>query len=191
MGYALAMSAIELGHEVVLISGPTILHAPKGLCAFVKVTTAEEMYDATLAYASDADLIIMTAAVADYTPAQIADQKIKKGESEMVLRLVKTKDILGALGERKTESQCLVGFAAETQNLDLYAKDKLKRKHLDFIAANDVSGVDSGFDVDQNAITLFAKSGKVFELALQPKRTLADELLKIIFTNSPILIDKA
>lgn len=185
MGYALAEAARDLGHEVFLISGPVTLKRPSGLTAFIAVTTAAEMYDATMAYFPDADLTIMTAAVADYTPAHVASQKIKKSNQDVTLTLVRTRDILATLSTLKQPHQILVGFAAETENLFAYAKAKLHAKNLDFIAANDVHNPESGFGVEQNAVTLFARNGTVTDFPLQPKTELAIELIRKIIDSAP------
>jgi len=157
MGYALAESAAALGAEVTLISGPTALKPPAGV-TFVPIETAQEMYEEVLKYFPDTNIFIKAAAVADYRPKIIYDNKMKKGDGDLVLELERTIDILKTLGEKK-EKQILVGFAAETENVQAYATKKLKTKNLDMIVANNVKQEGAGFGVDTNIITIYTRNG--------------------------------
>lgn len=157
MGYAIATEALKEGAEVVLISGPTNLTPPAGVI-FIGVTTTKDMFDAVMAQ-SDADVIIKAAAPSDYRPEHTEIEKIKKNDDPVVLKMVKNPDILRTLGDRK-HKQFLVGFAAETQNLEAYALKKLDEKNLDMIVANNVKTEGAGFDVDTNIVTIFEKNGR-------------------------------
>jgi phosphopantothenoylcysteine decarboxylase / phosphopantothenate---cysteine ligase len=176
MGYALAEAAQKRGAQVVLVSGPTSLSAPRGV-EVVPVETAEEMTKALSIRLSWATVVIMSAAVADYRPKHPAPRKLKKqGTTETALELERTTDILSMLSSQKT-SQLLVGFAAETNDLVTHAKDKLESKHLDLIVANDITKPGAGFGSDENAATLIDRNGLVIELPLKSKRELAGDIL--------------
>lgn len=153
MGYALAGAARHEGHQVVLISGPTTLDVPEGV-DFIQVETAQQMYEAVRDMLRGVDVAILCAAVADYRPVAIAEQKIKKHEERMVLELERTPDILGSMRSDFGYQGVLVGFAAETQQLLESARDKLQRKGCDMIVANDVSRPGIGFDSRENEVTL-------------------------------------
>ena len=181
MGYALAEAIADVGHEVTLISGPTALASPEK-AKLIQVESAAEMAEAVHFYASEANAIIMTAAVADYRPVEVNAGKMKKTDGQMTLRLERTEDILASLGESRRPGQILVGFAAETDNIEAYAKDKLQRKKLDFIIANDVSKSDRGFGTDSNAVTVFGADGSCHVLPLASKKIIAQKLLKLIFS---------
>jgi phosphopantothenoylcysteine decarboxylase/phosphopantothenate--cysteine ligase len=173
MGIEIAHEALARGAEVDLILGPTLVEPPAN-ARVTRVTTAQEMYDATLAVARGADYAIATAAVADWRPAQTHDQKVKKEHGPDAVEFVRTQDILAALGERK-DGTFLVGFAAETEHLERNAREKLERKHLDAIAVNDVSRSDAGFGTGDNEIVLLWEDGRA-ELGRGPKRDLAVRL---------------
>lgn len=177
MGYALAEAAKARGAEVVLVSGPVNLTAPLGVDV-KRVNSAQEMFDAVTAEFADCDVVIMAAAVADYRVAEVADHKIKKtaDNDEMTLKLVKNPDILATLGSRKTH-QLLVGFAAETNNVEEYARIKLQKKNADMLVANDVSRPDAGFDVDTNQVIIFGADGTRVESDWGSKRQTADFIL--------------
>lgn len=149
MGYALAEAAVQAGHQVLLISGPTHLPVPQDPEVF-SVKTAAEMYDAVAAHIGDMDAAIFSAAVADYTPAQVQEQKIKKTGDRLFLELIKTKDILGSVRKEMNFQGLLVGFAAETEHLLENARKKLQSKKCNLIVANDVSRSDIGFDTSNN-----------------------------------------
>jgi phosphopantothenoylcysteine synthetase/decarboxylase len=153
MGYTLAGAFLHEGHSVLLISGPTYLDVPDG-ADFIPVETAAEMHDAVASYIGKMDVAVFAAAVADYTPAHIESQKIKKTGTTLTLELVRTADILGSAREKFGFLGTLVGFAAETENLESNAREKLTSKHCDLIIANDVSQPGSGFDVDYNQVLL-------------------------------------
>jgi len=153
MGYALARAFRRLNHEVLLISGPTHIDVPD-LVDFIPVETAEEMYHAVSQMISRADVAIFCAAVADYTMKEIAPQKIKKTGDSLTLVLQKTKDILGSARSVHGFAGYLVGFAAETENLEQQARDKLQRKDCDMIIANDVSQQGIGFDASDNEVMI-------------------------------------
>jgi len=176
MGYALAEKAVQRGARVILISGPTNLAPPLGLENFISVNTAKEMYEAVIKHFDEADVVIKSAAVADFSPSDIKSEKIKKHGSNMVLELKKNPDILQELGNKKT-GQILVGFAAETNDITFNAQDKLKRKNLDFIVVNNVAEEGAGFAVDTNIVNIIYKDGRIEELPKMSKRDLADVIL--------------
>jgi len=178
MGYAIAAEALRRGAAVTLVTGPTHLVAPHG-ADVVKVRSAAEMHAAVMPRAADQDAVIMSAAVADYTPAEKSPQKVKKGDGPITITLSRTRDILGDLGKLPSRTQrlpVLVGFAAETADVVSYAKGKLQQKAADLIVANDVSRSDAGFDVDTNAVTLVTAGGAE-ELPLQTKGAVAARIL--------------
>ena len=153
MGYAIAKAASYRGATVTLISGPVDLPKP-GYMDVVDVTSAQDMYDAVMARAGDMDIIIKAAAVADYRPAQVADNKIKKSDGDMSIPLARTQDILAALGKQKKPGQFLCGFSMETENLLENSRGKLARKNADMIAANNTTMAGAGFGIDTNILTL-------------------------------------
>ena len=176
MGYAIAEAAQARGAQVVLVTGPTALPAPRGV-EIVSVATAEEMLKALFARLAWSTTVIMAAAVADFRPTHPALQKIKKqGRTAQTLDLERTTDILASLSAQRT-TQLMVGFAAETNDLIAHAKDKLKAKGLDLIVANDVTMEGAGFGSDQNAAVLIDRQGGMTELSLMSKRALADAIL--------------
>ena len=179
MGYAIARAAREAGAEVTLVSGPVALAAPQGV-ERVDVESALQMHEAVMSRIGDCDLFIGCAAVADYRPAQVASQKIKKtgDNDQMTLTLVKNPDIIAAVGAL-SDKPFTVGFAAETVDVEQYALDKLRRKRLDMIAANDVSRAGQGFNADDNALTVFWQGGQA-ALPLADKLTLARHLVALI-----------
>ncbi|KAB2335362.1 bifunctional phosphopantothenoylcysteine decarboxylase/phosphopantothenate--cysteine ligase CoaBC [Bacillus mesophilum] len=176
MGYAIAEAAKKLGGNVTLISGPVSIQPPAGV-KVVKVESAEEMYQAVLKEYDHAQIVVKTAAVADYRPKHASDQKIKKQPGEEVLQLERTKDILYELGQKK-QDQLLIGFAAETDHLEEYASKKLKKKNADMIVANNVKTEGAGFGTDTNIVTLYKKDGSVIELPLLDKKTVAIKILE-------------
>lgn len=178
MGYAIAEEAVRQGAEVTLVTGPTLLEPPAG-AKVVHVRTAQEMLDACLRVYDGVDIVIATAAVSDYRPAEVWQGKRKKGEEEWTIRLVPNPDILRTLGERKGE-HILVGFAAETQELLENAQAKLREKNLDMIVANDVSQEGSGFRTDTNRVTLLWADGTQEPLPLMSKREVARHLLDAV-----------
>lgn len=186
MGYALAKVCRMRGASVTLVSGKTNLSTPVGV-EVVHVRSAQEMYEAVTSRAQEQNIIIKAAAVADYRPAVIADQKLKKSDDDMSIALERTRDILAYLGEHKKKGQVLCGFAMETEQMVEHAKAKLEKKHLDLIAANNVKVAGAGFGTDTNVVTLITRT-QTRELELMSKeevsRVLTDELLRIYRENS-------
>ncbi len=179
-GYALAQAALDSGADVCLITAPTALTPPVG-ARVVKVNSAQEMLDAVLAESADA--LIMAAAVADFTPKQIAKDKMKKRDGIPQVELTAAPDILGTVsgqGSEKKRFQVVVGFAAESQNLLENAAEKLQSKQLDFIAANDISANDAGFAVDTNRVTLLFPNGSIEVLPLAGKEKVAEKIIEHI-----------
>lgn len=158
MGYALAEAAISRGANVTLVSGPVNIAAPSA-AKLINVNSAGEMYDAVISNKDGQDIFIMAAAVADYTPADYSDNKIKKSDNDMSLKLERTKDILKEIGHSKPKNQLVVGFAMETENLIENAAKKLESKNADIIVANNTKEKGAGFGTDTNIITLITKSG--------------------------------
>jgi len=181
MGYALARCAWMRGARVVLVSGPTALPAPFGV-EFIAVESAVEMRGAVLARAGECDVIIKAAAVADYRPRVRAEGKLKKKGEEMVVELLKNPDILRELGAAKRPGQLLVGFAAETDDLETNATVKLEEKNLDMIVANDVSTPGAGFNVDTNIVRLLYRDGTGEQLPMLSKEEVAEIILDRIVT---------
>jgi phosphopantothenoylcysteine decarboxylase / phosphopantothenate---cysteine ligase len=190
MGYSLAEVARDMGADVTLIHAPTALSPIYGV-DHVAVRSAADMHDAVLARLADTDVLIMAAAVADYRPARIAEQKIKKGDGGLSLPLERTVDILGAVAEARVKGgmpRLVIGFAAETENLLANARQKLENKRLDLIVANDVSASDSGFEVADNRVTLLTVDGEPEALPLMPKEEVAEHILRWAahaLSNSP------
>ncbi|PEU15758.1 MULTISPECIES: bifunctional phosphopantothenoylcysteine decarboxylase/phosphopantothenate--cysteine ligase CoaBC [unclassified Bacillus (in: firmicutes)] len=175
MGYALAEVAANLGADVILVSGPTALTPPINVTT-VQVQSAQDMLEAVLQQYASIDVVIKTAAVADYRPKIVYDHKMKKKIGDAVIELERTTDILKTLGEKK-EHQLLVGFAAETTNVEEYATKKLREKNADMIVANDVKAQGAGFGTDTNIVTMYRKDGEVIELPLLAKKEVAREIL--------------
>ncbi len=179
MGYALAEEAVRRGAEVFLISGPTSLSVPASLRHFFQVETALEMESVVKKYAEKSDVVIMAAAVADFTFSAQAEQKIKKAEDDLVLKLIRTPDILAGLGRRKNH-KILVGFAAESENLEKNARTKLKTKNLDLIVANDITQSDAGFGSDYNRVFLEMRDGRTVQTKKMSKKELSCVILNEI-----------
>jgi len=177
MGYALANAALNAGAEVTLVSGPVSLSAPDN-AELISVETAAQMHAAVIGKAPDHDIYIGAAAVADYSPALMEKEKIKKRAEQTTLTLQKTRDILAEVAQLANRP-FTVGFAAETHDLEQYAQDKLTRKNLDMIAANWVGRDLGGFDSDQNALLVFWKNGQK-SLAMTDKNQLAEQLISLI-----------
>jgi phosphopantothenoylcysteine decarboxylase/phosphopantothenate--cysteine ligase len=179
MGYALASEAYKRNFKVNLVSGPVLLPIEKGIDV-TYVESAEEMSIAMMSQFNEADLVIMCAAVCDHKPKKMWSQKRKKADFPSSIELVSTQDILFELGKRKKENQKLVGFAAETESCEENAKKKLNLKNLDWIALNDVSIKDIGFESDLNEITLYSNSEKKVKLSIATKEKLAAQIFDII-----------
>ncbi len=189
MGYALADAAQSRGAKVILISGPSALHPPAH-CEFARVTTAHEMRAAVLERMKDATLLIKAAAVADYRPVHVSDQKLKR-TGPITVELAPTEDILAEVVRRRRPGQLIVGFAAETENRMENGRAKLLRKGADAIVINDVSGAGVGIDADNNAATFLTNSTAI-ELHEMPKRKLADRILDEILAlrkPRPLLVE--
>jgi phosphopantothenoylcysteine decarboxylase/phosphopantothenate--cysteine ligase len=175
MGYAIARAAEMRGANVILISGPTSLKPPPNV-RVIRVSTAAQMTAAVLDFVSHADILVKCAAVADYRPIIVADRKIKKRDSRLTIELERTEDILKTVALQK-KNHIVVGFAAETEQLDAFATEKLKDKDLDLIVGNLIGGTDSGFESDTNRVTLYYKDGSNEAFDLMSKDALADILL--------------
>lgn len=176
MGYAIAQAAQKRGAEVTLLSGPVAIEAPQGV-KLVPFTTTQELLDRASELAQEQDLLIQAAAPADYRAKEIAPQKIKKqGGEPMTFTLVENPDVAATLGKAKRSGQVFVGFAAETNDVLAHAKDKLARKNLDMIVANDVTRPGAGFDVDTNIVTLITKDGQE-ALPMMSKAEVAQRIL--------------
>ncbi|HHH41157.1 MAG TPA: bifunctional phosphopantothenoylcysteine decarboxylase/phosphopantothenate--cysteine ligase CoaBC, partial [Chloroflexi bacterium] len=174
-GFALAQAALDRGAAVTLITGPTPLPTPVG-AERVAVTTARQMRDAVLAAIEGADVLLMAAAVADYRPAETAPHKIKKGEEELALRLIRTPDVLAEVAARRAKTgfpRVVVGFAAESHDLIENARAKLEAKRLDLIVANDITAADAGFGAETNRVAILDREGGVEELPLMSKPAVA------------------
>lgn len=178
MSFALAQAAALRGATVTLITGPVTLETPRNVKR-IDVDTAAEMYDAVIERFKKFDALIMAAAVADFTPASPAKEKIKKlrAESSLDVKLVPTRDILAEAGARKKRKQLLVGFSLETDNAEENAKDKLRRKNLDLVVMNTLKDKGAGFGTDTNVVTLFDNTGRVEKLPKLPKFDVADAIL--------------
>lgn len=179
MGYAVAAAALRAGHEVRLISGPVALDAPPG-AKRVRVTTADEMLAATKKYVRGCDVLVMTAAVADWRPKNIAKRKLKKSDGPPRIEWEVTPDILKSIAPLKKKSQVFCGFAAETNALATEAKRKLREKNLDALAANDVSKKGRGFESDRNALTFFLADGRVLRGPVETKTKCAERLMVLL-----------
>ncbi|MDU6208019.1 MAG: bifunctional phosphopantothenoylcysteine decarboxylase/phosphopantothenate--cysteine ligase CoaBC [Clostridium perfringens] len=178
MGYSIAEEARDRGAEVVLISGPTSLRKPNGI-KVIDIKTNEDMFNAIKNEFKDADIVIKSAAVADYKAKNYSNEKIKKTGDDLNLIFERDRDILKTLGDMK-ENQILVGFAAESSNLKENAKGKLDRKNLDYIVANDISKSETGFASDENKVTIISKSGEEISLEKMSKREVAKNIFDII-----------
>ena len=178
MGYAIAEEAKERGAEVTLVSGPTNLPKIQGV-NIINIKTNSEMKDAVIEHYNSADIVIKSAAVADYKPKVYSTEKIKKGDGDLELTLTRDNDILKMLGENKTH-QILIGFAAESNNVIENAKKKLKNKNLDFIVANDITAKDTGFASEDNKVTILSKDGKVINLDKMSKKQVASNIFDMI-----------
>lgn len=175
MGYAIARSASLRGARVILVSGPVSIEPPL-FAELVPVVSAEDMYNAVMKYKNEADIIVKSAAVADYTPVAASSEKIKKQSSDMCIELRRTKDILKELGQSRRENQFICGFAMETENLIENAVKKLESKNVDMIVANSLKTEGAGFGTDTNVVTLITKDGKT-ELPLMSKTDVAMKIL--------------
>jgi phosphopantothenoylcysteine decarboxylase / phosphopantothenate---cysteine ligase len=187
MGYAIAEVALEAGHDVVLISGPVNLDPPRG-AHLISILTSDEIYDAVHQHAHGCDVLVMCAAVADYKPQNVSATKMKKRDAPLTLELVPTRDILTSFPKQdrsakrricRGEQFLVVGFAAETNDVETNAAKKLRTKNCDIIVANDVSSLDSGMESDENEVTVLVRSGGIKKISRAPKKIIARELVKI------------
>ena len=181
MGYAVARAAALRGAQVTLIHGPTAL-APVRFAEDVPVVSAQEMYQAVTGRFADTDILVMAAAVADYRPASVASDKVKKGDGEMSIPLVRTADILGTIGPQKTH-QFLCGFSMETRDMVAHSAEKLRKKNLDMIVANNLKDPGAGFGVDTNLVTFLTPDGGVRQLPLMSKEAVAGAILDEILAR--------
>ncbi|OMF11196.1 bifunctional 4'-phosphopantothenoylcysteine decarboxylase/phosphopantothenoylcysteine synthetase [Paenibacillus amylolyticus] len=177
MGFAIAAAARDLGADVKLVMGSTQAKPPENV-ELIPVQSAQDMYEAVTREWDDADIVVKAAAVADYRPKEVYTEKIKKKGDTLSLELVKNIDILETLGKQKTH-QFLIGFAAETQSVEMYAREKLERKNCDLIVANDVTRTGAGFGTDTNAVHIYDREGLVEELPVIAKDDVAHRLLRI------------
>ncbi len=180
MGFALAQSLANLGAEVTLVSGPTSIQISHPLIKRVNVESAEQMFVACLSEFKKMDVVVMAAAVADYKPSFEVHEKIKKKNIDLSLSLVQTKDILKTMGEQKSATQLLVGFALETENELENAKVKLAKKNLDFIVLNSLNDKGAGFNFDTNKVTIINRAGKEFLLPMKSKAAIADYIVALL-----------
>jgi len=185
MGFAIAEELYQLGAEVILIAGPTSLRNSSGIKR-IDVVSAKQMLDACLAHFNDSEITVMSAAVADYTPVDVAQQKIKKKEDHFKIQLKKTTDILATLGRQKSDQQLLVGFALETTDEEHYAKEKLKKKNLDLIVLNSLNDKGAGFKTETNKITIFNKELTKTDFETKSKTEVAKDICNEILKLMPI-----
>jgi len=186
MGYAIAEAALEAGHEVILISGPVKLQPP-GDARFVPVSTSDEMFEAVHRHADSCDVCVLCAAVADYKPAKVSPMKIKKRAGNHSLELVPTRDILDSLGHQQNRRFLLVGFAAETNDMEQNAVKKLRAKNCDIMVANDAR---LGMESDENELLILFRDGEIRKISRAPKRILARELVKVFSEFATKMFDK-
>ena len=189
MGFDIAKSAANFGAEVILISGPTDLNVNNTAINLIRVTSAQEMYDACHQYFNATDVAICAAAVADYKPKVVADQKIKKSEAAFTIELEKTKDILASLGQIK-QNQFLIGFALETENEIENAKLKIQKKNLDLIVLNSLQDKGAGFGSATNKITFINKDFVIEPMPLKSKEDVADDIINKVISRYQISISK-
>lgn len=175
MGYAVARAAMLRGAQVTLVSGPVSIPAPS-FVEVVSTVSAQDMYEAVISRAEEQDMFVMTAAVADYRPAHVADEKVKKTDGDMSIPLTRTKDILGTIGQMRRDDQVICGFSMETENMLANSQAKLERKNADLIVANNVKDAGAGFGVDTNLVTVITRGGAE-ELPLMSKDQVAHALL--------------
>ena len=182
MGYALASAAVQRGWVVDLVSGPVALPEPAGV-RLCRVVSAEEMLEAARLRFTAADLFIAVAAVCDFRPVQRSERKLKKGEQSSRLELESTPDILKTLATSKRPDQRVVGFAAETHDVEAYARTKLAEKNLDWIVANDVSQPGLGMNADDNQVIVLSSQGQRFAFGPRPKQEVAEFILNTVWPS--------
>ena len=187
MGYAIAAAALESNHDVVLISGPVNL-APPANAKWVNVITSDDMHEAVHEAVRDCDVLVMCAAVSDYKPARVAKAKIKKRDEDFSLELIPARDILKSLP--RSRNFFVVGFAAETNDVERHARAKLAAKNCDMIVANDLSDPNIGMESDENAVTIFSRNGEIKKISRASKKIIARALVKIICANAKKVLTK-
>ena len=188
MGYAVAQAAIEAGDDVTLISGPVAI-APPVNAKLVRITTSDELHDAVHEHVRECDVLVMCAAVSDYKPKLFTTHKVEKHSEAFALELVTTRDILASL-PRENRSYLVVGFAAQTHDLEQNALRKLHAKNCDAIIANDVSSSEIGMESDENEVTVFFRDGERKTISRAPKITIARALMKIIQKHAKKVLTK-
>ena len=186
MGYAIAQAALDVGHDVILISGPVNLAPPRN-AKFISVSTSDEMFEAVHRHADESDICVLCAAVADYKPAQVSPVKIKKRATQLSLELIPTRDILDSLGLLENRKFLLVGFAAETDHLEANATKKLREKNCDIIVANDAR---VAMESDESELLILFRDGDTKRTSRAPKKNLARELVEIFFKFATKKFDK-
>ncbi|MDP0498966.1 MAG: phosphopantothenoylcysteine decarboxylase [Verrucomicrobiota bacterium JB022] len=179
MGYAIARAAQEAGWQTELVSGPVALEAPEGV-AVTRVETGQQMFDALAPRFEHCDVLIMTAAIMDYRPAEKATQKVKKDQLDFTVRMEPVVDVLKTLAARRRPGQYIVGFAAETNDLETYARGKLLKKNCDLIVGNYIGRPDTGFQGDENTVFLFAPEQRVRQVGPASKLEIARELVRLV-----------
>jgi phosphopantothenoylcysteine decarboxylase / phosphopantothenate---cysteine ligase len=189
MGFAIAEAFEMAGAEVTIVSGPVSIPSPVGV-KIEKVQSAQQMFEATKKYFPESDIVVLSAAVADFTPMYVADKKIKKKEDVsggvlLNIEMTKTTDIAATLGKEKKEGQIIVGFALETDNEFENAKGKLERKNFDFVVLNSLQDSGAGFRYDTNKIKIIDRAGNVYDFDLKTKKEVAQDILETIVENSP------
>lgn len=183
MGYAIAEELANQGAEVTLVSGPTSITVSHPNIKLLRVTSAEEMYQVCVSHFASTDITVLSAAVADYKPAQRADQKIKKSDDLLTIELIKTRDIAAELGKLKKKEQFTVGFALETENEKSNAEKKIKSKNFDLIVLNSLRDKGAGFGYDTNKITLIDKNNKATDFSLKSKKEVATDIVNAIMAH--------
>jgi len=183
MGFSIAEKLAEEGAQVTLISGPSACQAKHSNIHRIDVVSAQEMYEASFKHFPNCDGAIMTAAVADFTPLNPVDAKVKREKSNYTIELTPTQDIAASLGQIKSEKQFLVGFALETNNEEYNAQLKLEKKNLDFIVLNSLNDSGAGFQHDTNKITIFSRNGQVKKFELKPKSQVAKDIVDELILN--------
>jgi phosphopantothenoylcysteine decarboxylase/phosphopantothenate--cysteine ligase len=184
MGFAIAEVLFENGADVTLVAGPNKEKTQYNGIHKIHVVSAKDMYDACLDNISNYDIIVMSAAVADYTLKEVANEKIKKKDSDWSISLIKTKDILLEMGKQKSPNQFIVGFALETNNEKQNALEKLKKKNLDCIVLNSLNDEKAGFGFDTNKVTIIHKNGQELVLPLKTKREVAEDIANFIILKT-------
>ena len=189
MGYAIAEAVLAEGHDVTLISGPVNV-APPHDARLISVSTSDQMFEAVHQHVDKCDICVLCAAVADYKPAHVSSNKIKKQSEKFSLELVPTRDILNSLGQRQDRQFVLVGFAAETNHVEENAAQKLREKNCDIMIANDVSSAKSGMESDVNEVTILFRNGEQQKISRAQKKFIAHELVKIFSHFATKMFDK-